>query len=264
MSLITLSDTTIADIQNIWRLAKEPSMVLKANVAWSFEGNGIRTRTTFMRAFRELGLSVTELPNFLKTNERVKDLAGYLDPFYEIYVIRESDHARLAEFASASQRPVINAMSDYGHPCEVLTDAYFIDTTLMPIAQARICLWGPPTNIFRSWHELAKVFGMQLIHVCDARFHTHLPNVVFTESCSSQVDIVITDSWPKNLKEPAQVLTPERLTEMGHPKLLPTPPFTIGQELSFDPLSYAGFVGYQQKELLLPVQMAILRSMLER
>jgi ornithine carbamoyltransferase len=98
---------------------------------------------------------LTELPNFLTSDERASDLAGYLDPFYDIYVIRAANHARLAEFASASRRPVINAMSDSGHPCEVLTDAYFIDTELMPLEQARICLWGPPTNVFRSWHELA-------------------------------------------------------------------------------------------------------------
>jgi ornithine carbamoyltransferase len=40
---------------------------------------------------------------------------------------------------------------------------------------------------------------------------------------------------------------------------LPTPPFSIGRELSFDPLTYSGFAGYQQKELLLPVQIAIVR-----
>ena len=84
MSLLNLSDIEVADIRNIWRLAKEPAISIKANVAWSFEGNGIRTRTTFVRAFRELDLAFTELPNFLKTDERARDLAGYLDPFYEI------------------------------------------------------------------------------------------------------------------------------------------------------------------------------------
>lgn len=88
------------------------------------EGNGIRTRTSFIQTFQELGLSFVELPNLLKTPERAADLAGYLDPFYDAYVVRESNHQRLAEFAFASQRPVIIAMSGMGHPCEVLTDAF--------------------------------------------------------------------------------------------------------------------------------------------
>jgi ornithine carbamoyltransferase len=47
---------------------------------------------------------------------------------------------------------------------------------------------------------------------------------------------------------------------MGHPRLLPTPPFSIGRELAFDPLDYPGFTGHAQKALLLPVQKAILQQ----
>ncbi len=49
---------------------------------------------------------------------------------------------------------------------------------------------------------------------------------------------------------------------MGHPVLLPTPPFSVGRELAFDPVLYARFAGYEQKMLLLPVQKAILRYLL--
>jgi len=49
---------------------------------------------------------------------------------------------------------------------------------------------------------------------------------------------------------------------MGLPVLLPTPPFTIGEELAFDPATYAGFSGYDQKAYLLPVQKAIFRYVL--
>ena len=45
--------------------------------------------------------------------------------------------------------------------------------------------------------------------------------------------------------------------------LLPTPPFTIGQELDFDPLTYANFAGYEQKLCLLEVQKAIIRYVIE-
>jgi ornithine carbamoyltransferase len=263
MNLINLADLSGSDIQSIWDLAGKPPVSISGNVAWSFEGNGIRTRTSFIQAFRDISLGFTELPNLLKTNERVRDLAGYLDPFYDIYVIREANHLRLTEFANASQRPVVNAMSGDGHPCEVLTDAYFIDSVLLPILQARICLWGPPTNVFRSWHELAKVLGIQIVQVCSAQFHTQIPNVTFTESVSSEFDIVVIDGWSKDLDEFCDGLTLQHLAMMGNPKLLPTPPFTIGRELTFDPLAYVGFVGYKQKELLLPVQKAILRYLLE-
>lgn len=259
MNLISLAKLNAQDIRNIWRLVAEPTIPLRGTVAWSFEGNGIRTRTTFIQAFRELGLEFTELPNLLKTGERACDLAGYLDSYYDIYVVRESNHSRLAEFAAASRRPVINAMSGDGHPCEVLTDAYYVNKELVPLERSKICLWGPPTNVFRSWHELAQVIGFSILHVCEARFHETKPNVTFSETPPAVADVVVTDAWPNGVEAADWCLSKQKLVEMGHPKLLPTPPFTIGRELDFDPLEYSGFTGYGQKELLLPVQKAILR-----
>lgn len=259
MNLLRLSDLSGSDVRNIWDLVTGSPIQLSGTVAWSFEGNGIRTRTTFIEAFRQLGLAFTELPNLLKTGERARDLAGYLDPFYDMYVVRESNHMRLTEFAEATRRPVINAMSGEGHPCEVLTDAYFVNSRLVPLERARVCLWGPPTNVFRSWHELAAVLGLAVTHVCDAEFHEPTSAVTFTADPPPYADIVITDGWPTGAEGSRWSLTKEHLARMGSPKLLPTPPFTIGRELSFDPLVNANFVGYQQKELLLPVQRAIVR-----
>jgi ornithine carbamoyltransferase len=262
MNLLRLTDLGTADVRNIWELASRPPQAMTGTVGWSFEGNGIRTRTSFIQAIRDLGLAFTELPNLLKTNERPCDLAGYLDPFYSLYVLRDSNHARMAEFAAASGRPVVNAMSGEGHPCEVLTDARFIHKHIRPLDEARICLWGPPTNVFRSWHELAAVLGLSVTHVCDARFHEARSNVRFAQA-PTRADVVITDGWPPGLDAPQWALTQEHLAEMGSPALLPTPPFAIGRELSFDPLAYAGFVGYQQKAMLVPMQRAILRYVLE-
>lgn len=262
MSLIDISDLKLQDIQMIWQLARTLPESISGNVAWSFEGNGIRTRTTFINAFRSLGLSYTELPNFLKTTERVADLAGYLDSFYDIYVIRESNHARLREFSKVSRRPVINAMSSEGHPCEVLSDAGYIDAVLMPIVESQICLYGPPTNVFKSWHQLAQVLDIQIFHVCARSFHMQLPNVLFMDAPPEKADIVITDAWPKQHDDSATPLSLEILARMGNPRLLPTPPFSIGQELAFDPVTYSGFVGYKQKEWLLHVQIAILYFLL--
>jgi len=259
MHLIDLTELSAVDVRSIWRLVGMRHSPLSGTVGWSFDGDGIRTRTTFIRAFRALGLDFIELPNLLKTEERAGDLAGYLDPLYEFYVIRESNHARLTEFAAASRRPVINAMSSHGHPCEVLADAYFIDTVLSPVERVRICLWGPPTNVFRSWHELAGVLALDVVHVCERRFHESRPNVTFVDSPPAAADVVITDGWPKRVDTSHPALTRQHLADMGNPRLLPVPPFLIGRELSFDPLTYDGFVGYEQKTCLATVQAAILR-----
>ncbi|MDP9899703.1 ornithine carbamoyltransferase [Variovorax ginsengisoli] len=262
MSLVSLSALSSEDVRAIWHLVEAPGVDVQGTVAWSFEGNGIRTRTTFLKAFQELNLSVIELPNLLKTGERVCDLAGYLDPFYDIYVVRESNHERIAEFAASSRRPVVNAMSSAGHPCEVLTDAYFIETVIGPIRKVRICLWGPPTNVFRSWHELADVMDFSLVHICHESFHTGTSNVIFSSSPLGTADVVITDGWPRGTEQLNNPLSVEDLNRMGQPVLLPTPPFAVGGELSVDPRRYPRFAGYEQKKLLLPVQKAVLQHLL--
>lgn len=258
MNLLDVDDLSSAEIRAIWSLADTPRRRLSGTIAWSFEGNGIRTRTTFIEAFRELGLAYIELPNLLKTSERACDLAGYLDPFYAMYVVRESNHERLREFAAASSRPVINAMSRLAHPCEVLSDAYYIDSNIRSIESVKIGLWGPTTNVFQSWHALASVFGIQIQHFCGSEFHSQRANVVFSSSPIEAVDILVTDSWPNEFNDPAWSLTREHLACLGNPKLLPMPPFSIGKEVGFDPIAYEGFVGYEQKRVLLSVQRAIL------
>jgi ornithine carbamoyltransferase len=69
MNFLRLSDLSGSDVHRIWDLVTSPPVQLSGTVAWSFGGNGIRTRTTFMEAFRQLGLAFTELPNLLKTGE---------------------------------------------------------------------------------------------------------------------------------------------------------------------------------------------------
>ena len=130
-SLLTIADLSIADIEHIFELADTPATPVfdpgpSLTAAYSFEGNSIRTRTTFLKALHALGIHAIEVPNFLKTREPVEHLAGYMDNWVDLYVLRESDHERLASFIRATRRPVINAMTSHAHPCEVLADAYSI------------------------------------------------------------------------------------------------------------------------------------------
>ena len=65
MNLIRLADLSPADVHHIWGLVGQPAEPMAGTVAWSFEGYGIRTRTTFIQAFRDLSMAFTELPGVL-------------------------------------------------------------------------------------------------------------------------------------------------------------------------------------------------------
>jgi len=238
-NILDITDLEEDDIYQIWRSVKDrPDRTIEGNIAWSFEGNGIRTRTTFQRAFQRLGLSYVELPNFLKTSEIVEDLAGYMDPF-------------------------INAMSGEAHPCEVLTDGYYLNSKFESISELRILLWGPVTNVFKSWSALSKVLGLNLTHISPEGYELNTSGVTITDIVTGQFDVIVTDAWPSGFTSSQFTLTEKKLLELGSPLLLPTPPVTIGQELSFIPSSYDGFAGFAQKSLLLPVQEAIISHTLK-
>ncbi len=246
--LIDTESITQSDLESIFKCVNRPdASPVSGTAACSFQGMGTRTRTTFIKALKQLGVDTIELPAFLDTSEQARDLAGYLDIYYDLYIIRYSDHEKLKAFADYSNRPVINAMSSIEHPCEAIADAYWFDTEIKQLNSSRIVLWGPMTNVLRSWRNVAQAGGAEVEIVSDA------------DDLPESVDLVITDGWPPPLPGRTwQGLTLDHLKEMGHPVLLPTPPFTVGEELLFDPLDYDGFAGYAQKQCLLDVQKAII------
>jgi ornithine carbamoyltransferase len=251
--LLDTQSITPEAIDRIWSLVSAADKLADVGpVAFSFQGSGTRTRTTFLQAISHLGLRSIELPMFLDTKERAQDLAGYLDPFYSLYIVRYHDHDKMKAFSDASQRPLINAMSSLEHPCEALSDAYWFHTTVKSLDRANIVLWGPATNVLRSWANVAGACGAKVKLV-----------ETVSGALPENVDLVVTDGWPDKHTARSSSLTEGCLEQMGLPLLLPTPPFTIGEEFDFDPVTYANFAGYDQKFYLLKVQKAIIRYVVE-
>ncbi len=264
-SLLTVGDLDRKAIEAIWSsVGIVPSVEAALPIACSFQGTGVRTRTTFLQALARLGVRTVEVPSLLESRERPQDLAGYLDCFYSLYVIRYLDHERLTAFAEASSRPVINTMSSHEHPCEALADGYWFETYVKPLSHATILLWGPATNVLRSWASLCVTFSARVYHCAPADRCLPVPRVSPHDLEQLTPDLVVTDGWPSGFTEPSDSLSLPTLQTLGNPLLLPTPPFTIGEELAFDPVAYTGFAGYRQKEWLLPVHQAVVAYFLTR
>src|SRR5690606_29466180 len=95
----------------------------------------------------------------------------------DIAVIRTYDHAWLKRFAGACAIPVINGLTDYSHPCQVMADI-FTYMELRGSLEGKTVTWiGDMNNVARSWMHAAKIFGFQL-HVSapvDFRFEDVRP-----------------------------------------------------------------------------------------
>lgn len=126
-----------------------PRPLAGRSVAMIFEKPSTRTRVSFEVAISELGGH----PVLLKTDEvqlgrgeSVADTARVLSRFVDGVVIRTFGQDRLTELASAASVPVINALSDFEHPCQALADIMTICERFSHPASVRLCYLGDGNN----------------------------------------------------------------------------------------------------------------------
>jgi ornithine carbamoyltransferase len=268
--LLSIAALSIKDIEQIFQLARKLKNGYLPNFAgitsaYSFEGNSLRTRATFLKAMARLEITAIELPNLLKTNEDKTHLAGYLDQWMNLYIIRESNHEILETFAGASKRPVVNAMSSQEHPCEVLADVFFLSERLGSLQQLKVCLVGPDTNVLRSWRELCELLQIEYVQVCpEGKKAPHQKYIVHSLVEGIQgADVILTDHWPDGSFELEYQVTLDKL-QLAAPQALviPCPPFDTRQEIHPDVIASPYFAGYEQKRDLYVVHQAILVHLL--
>ncbi|HEX3346111.1 MAG TPA: ornithine carbamoyltransferase, partial [Polyangiaceae bacterium] len=126
-----------------------------------------RTRVSFEVGCAQLGLYPVVLGvqgSQLARGEPIRDTARVLERYCDVIVFRTSTTARLLEMASA-RVPVLNALSDDGHPVQVLCDVLTVEESLgRPIAGSRVAFVGDcASNMARSWVEAATLFGFHLV-----------------------------------------------------------------------------------------------------
>ena len=129
--LIRLKDMNIGDIYEIFRLADEIagggySEVMKGKTAvMFFPETSLRTRVSFEKGIHLLGgQTIIFPPATLDKREDIRDVCGYLNNWADIVIVRHRDRTLIEKMAEYLEVPVINAMTDADHPCEILTDLY--------------------------------------------------------------------------------------------------------------------------------------------
>lgn len=266
--IITINDLLPAEIEQVFDLAdRSDSLAFPRSAGLtactSFEGNSIRTRATFVKALADLGITPVEVPNLLKTGEDMRHLAGYMDSWMDLYILRDRDHERMAAFAAASVKPVINAMTGLAHPCEVLADLYSIQKEKGDVRRLRYCVLGPPTNVLMSWQRIGQVMGLDMIHVLPPGTAPEMPpgsSVTHHKADGlTGADVILTDAWPQGFFDPSLQLT---LADLAAAKpdawVIPCPPFNVAQEIHADVIDSHYFAGYAQKRYLYHVQKALI------
>lgn len=167
-----------------------------------------RTRVAFETGVYQLGgkaIYLTPDASQLSRGEPVRDTAKVLSSMCDVIAIRTAKHEFVREFAAASRVPVINALTDLEHPCQVLADLLtFMETKGGSYQSLRAAWVGDRTNVCNSWMQAAALLGFELKVATPGGKksvpapYRELANVTFTAEPAKAVagaNCVITDIW---------------------------------------------------------------------
>ncbi|MCM2503196.1 ornithine carbamoyltransferase [Aureimonas altamirensis] len=134
-------------------------------LAMIFEKPSTRTRVSFDVAMRQLGgetlfLSGTEMQ--LGRAETIADTARVLSRYVDAIMIRTTGHERLLEMAEAATVPVINALTDDTHPCQIMADLLTFEEKRGPVRGRTFAWSGDGNNVLNSFIEASARFGFSL------------------------------------------------------------------------------------------------------
>ncbi|MCW5752626.1 MAG: ornithine carbamoyltransferase [Alphaproteobacteria bacterium] len=140
-------------------------------LAMIFEKPSTRTRVSFDVAMRQLGGTAIVLRRDelqIGRGETVADTARVLSRYVDAIMIRTSSHAILDELAAAASVPVINGLTDWSHPCQLMADVMTFEERKGKVAGSVWAWTGDGNNVARTMIQAAVRFGFELRLACPA------------------------------------------------------------------------------------------------
>lgn len=193
-----------------------PDSLSSKAVGLIFHKPSLRTRISFEVGVTQLGghpLFITDKEIQLGVRESISDAARVLSRFLDMIVIRTFHQSDIEELAHWSDVPVINALSDLLHPCQIFCDLLTIREKLGVMEGLKIVYLGDGNNIARSWINAAKLLDIDLWIATTEQTHPGLDFVRSAEE-SARGKITITDN-PEKAAENADVIYTDVWASMG-------------------------------------------------
>jgi ornithine carbamoyltransferase len=175
-------------------------------LAMIFQKPSLRTRVSFEIAMKQLGgevLTLQQSDTHLGKGEPISDMAQVLSRMVDIVGIRCFGHEDLLEFAKYSKIPLINALTNHTHPCQIMAAMLTFMEKFGSLEGLKLTWVGDWNNVLNSYIEFAQIFGKIEFYIATpAKFKskdfTAQQNIVWTESpieAVTNADVVITDTW---------------------------------------------------------------------
>jgi ornithine carbamoyltransferase len=174
--LLSITDLSAKDVEEIFRIAAEWKARTKAreartplaghSLALVFEKPSLRTRVTFEVGMAQLGGATVYLAGQdvgLGRRESVADVARNLGRWVDVVAARTFAQATVDELAQHAGIPVVNALSDFEHPCQALADFFTLWERGLDLRRLRLAWIGDGNNVCHSLILLAGLLGTEMI-----------------------------------------------------------------------------------------------------
>ena len=181
------------------------------SLAMVFAKPSARTRVSFETGFFRLGGHALFLgPNDIGIGKResVADVGRVLCRFNDMIMARLFDHSHIVELAKYASCPVVNGLTDFNHPCQIIADIFSVREALGSLDDIKVAYIGDGNNIVHSWLNLSLRLPMRFSIACPEGYNPDMDLLEKARSGPSEIelchdpfqavkdaDVVYTDVW---------------------------------------------------------------------
>ena len=170
---VDISDFKKSELKSIISFAKRiknnpnkyKNLLQNKSLGMIFEKQSNRTRLSFDIGMKKIGGNVIELDKkgigFGK-RESDSDMINVLSQYIDCLIIRNNDHSKIKELSRLNLLPIINGLSNFSHPCQILSDIFTIEEILGSIDKQKITWVGDINNVLISLLQASHIFRFRL------------------------------------------------------------------------------------------------------
>ena len=204
--------TLAADLKSKYRNKEEFKPFANHSMAMIFAKPSARTRVSFETGFSWMGghaIYLAPQDIGLGKRESASDLAQLFSRYNDLIMARVFSHKDILDFETHATVPVINGLTDYNHPCQILTDMFTVwEQKKDRFDNLKIVYVGDGNNIVNSWMRLAAILPFEFVCVCPEGYAPDGDTMKFANDASisnvsvfhsldavHNADVIYTDVW---------------------------------------------------------------------
>jgi ornithine carbamoyltransferase len=286
LDLLDLSET----LKKYYKKGNRDICLVGKSLVMLFEKPSLRTRMSFQLAMAQLG----GYPIYVKPEdiggigkrEPIKDMARVLDRYADGIMARTFAHETVIELAKYAEIPVINALTDWSHPCQAMADVLTIQEHFGKLAGVKIAYIGDGNNVARSLAFGCAKLGMKIVIASPKGYELDKKSIDRTNEIAAGTtaqinnphdavkgaDVIYTDTWVSMGQEDEKnkrvadfqgfVIDSKLMSEAPKAKIMHCLPAYRGYEITDDAMESANSIVFDEAENRLHFQRALLKKLL--